>query len=362
MRAALARVLECLGETGEDAPGQAGNAREGYADSRAGRSVLVRWADGILSGAIPAGPVAASPVAAGDGAAGVAAAGSGVEGGGGDRLSRGGAVRPTPAQTVIYRTCPDCRESRVETEDGAVSVSPERVAELAPRSNIVEIPREEELLGVALPAGEVDKPNSAQLSRKVLNRDGLRCASPACDRRLKLNAHHIIFRSKGGPTALWNELAVCDRCHAMLHVGLLDVSGSPENVLTWTRRPIAAGAKVRDAEALRSRLRELVATIPPPAAPVYRPLEPRPRAPYANPESPRGDWFTEIPPVTDANLNLVRDLAEGLIRLGWKRAESEERIRAAIRSLAEEAHAQRTPDQAYEPPSEVAILQRALMQ
>ena len=80
----------------------------------------------------------------------------------------------------------------------------------------------------------IDKPNTAALARKVVLRDGACCAN--CKRRLGLHAHHIRFRSKGGRTVLANECAVCVRCHALLHAGLLKICGNPIDGITFHTR------------------------------------------------------------------------------------------------------------------------------
>jgi hypothetical protein len=59
------------------------------------------------------------------------------------------------------------------------------------------------------------------------------CANPMCGSRLGLHAHHIQFRANGGKTALHNEVAVCDRCHALIHAGLLVLEGNPLVGLSW---------------------------------------------------------------------------------------------------------------------------------
>ena len=70
----------------------------------------------------------------------------------------------------------------------------------------------------------IDRPNTPRLRRRVLLRDGSTCANPLCRRRLGLMAHHLVFRSEGGPTEIQNETAVCAVCHALLHQGQLEVS------------------------------------------------------------------------------------------------------------------------------------------
>lgn len=244
VRAACAQVSAGTGLDLAGGPGGGNRRRRNGAGGDGDedvRSWLVRWADGILSGAIPACPSSGddeSQSADHEGATGQA-------------------KRPMPAQTILYRTCPQCRATTLDTAEGPVAISPERVDELAQASNEVVITPEEELPADPLPDGEVDKPNSSRLSKQVLHRDGLKCANPGCGRRSGLQAHHIVFRSKGGRTVLSNEVAVCGICHALLHKGLLEVTGSPETGLMWQPRPLDPAARVRDIEALEERLNEL---------------------------------------------------------------------------------------------------------
>jgi len=251
LRAALLVVSEAMENEahpdvrgGADGGGGHGcGAGDGAMPDDSQRPVLVRWADGILSGAIPASP--ASP-----------ASGAGVA-----QTWRG----PSPAQTIVYHACPECRAATLQTEDGPVSVSEKRIEELAPSSNVLEIGPEEELAAKGLPVDQLDPPNSASLARMVVHRDGARCGNPGCESRLRLHAHHIVFRSAGGRTSLANEIAVCDRCHALIHAGLLDVSGSPYTDLTWSPRPVSPAAKLRDARAVSARAREIGALLAPAA-------------------------------------------------------------------------------------------------
>jgi len=186
----------------------------------------------------------------------------------------------------------------------------------------VDIAAEEELVAAVMPDGEVDNPNTTRITRQVLTRDGLRCANPACDRRLHLMGHHIVFRSLGGRTLLFNETAVCDLCHAMIHSGRLTVTGTHESGLTWTPRPVDPTVKVRDAESLRARLDELIHSIPSVPAPTGAGLQLLPRP------APAQGEFTHV----DCPA-WVLDLAEGLVRLGIPRAESRHRVREAFAAL-----------------------------
>lgn len=53
------------------------------------------------------------------------------------------------------------------------------------------------------------------LCEVVLKRDHYRCRS--CKYRQNLTAHHIIFRSEGGPDATWNLVTLCASCHNGVH-------------------------------------------------------------------------------------------------------------------------------------------------
>ncbi|MGE3966566.1 MAG: HNH endonuclease, partial [Planctomycetota bacterium] len=201
VRAAFALVAEALGE---DEP-------EGDGDAR---PTLLRWADAVLAGRIP---LSAGP--AGD-----------------------AGRRTKPAQAIVYHSCRECRAASVQTEDGRVSVEPDRIARLSAAADTVDIstgdvrfggvsiedtstrdsftgdsstgdasseegsPAEKEAGTAPLTERLRDAPNSAALSRKVILRDGARCANPACGSKRRLHAHHIIFRARGGRTVLANEV------------------------------------------------------------------------------------------------------------------------------------------------------------
>ncbi|MGE3754170.1 MAG: AAA family ATPase [Planctomycetota bacterium] len=67
-------------------------------------------------------------------------------------------------------------------------------------------------------------PTPAWLRQLVLERDGFRCRH--CSARTDLNAHHIHFRENGGPTVASNLVALCLRCHGLVHAKLLEAVGS----------------------------------------------------------------------------------------------------------------------------------------
>ncbi len=130
--------------------------------------------------------------------------------------------------TILYHQCPECRRTRLMTGDGPVEVSPESVDRLGGDAAVDALEE------------DIDQPNpkinSKSLARRVKLRDGDRCQNPGCGHRGKLHAHHIEYRSHGGRTLPANEVAVCTRCHALLHAGLLEVSGNMETGLNWRPR------------------------------------------------------------------------------------------------------------------------------
>ena len=127
---------------------------------------------------------------------------------------------PSPRAQVVYQRCPDCRKARGGTRDGFVEVSTEEV---------------ERYEGCAEQT-VIDGPTPARLRRQILARDAGQCRNPRCHHRAD-HCHHIVLRSRGGKTALANEVAVCTTCHALVHAGLLRVSGQAHDDLRWL--PIA---------------------------------------------------------------------------------------------------------------------------
>ncbi len=53
---------------------------------------------------------------------------------------------------------------------------------------------------------------------------------------MNLHAHHLHWRSRGGRTSLSNEVTLCDRCHSLVHAGVLNIGGSPVGKLEWRQR------------------------------------------------------------------------------------------------------------------------------
>lgn len=38
-----------------------------------------------------------------------------------------------------------------------------------------------------------------------------------CGSSWRLHIHHILYRSEGGPTTLWNLIRLCENCHIKVH-------------------------------------------------------------------------------------------------------------------------------------------------
>jgi hypothetical protein len=78
-------------------------------------------------------------------------------------------------------------------------------------------------------------PPAAQ--RRILDRDGYRCAAPECTQRKNLQVHHLDYRSRGGGDADSNRVTACAFHHQLgEHGGLLRVRGQVDEAgrgLTW---------------------------------------------------------------------------------------------------------------------------------
>lgn len=127
---------------------------------------------------------------------------------------------------VTVERCPDCHRSAVLTEGDRVPLD-EHAAECVD-------------CDAAAGGSHADVPTSASLRARVLARDGDRCR--ACSSPRSLQAHHIRWRSEGGPTTASNLACLCGRCHSMVHQGLLFVEGEPPHavrILDRDRQPLS---------------------------------------------------------------------------------------------------------------------------
>ncbi len=77
----------------------------------------------------------------------------------------------------------------------------------------------------------------------IFERDGWRCAVPACGARASLHDHHIVYRSRGGDNAGMNRVSICAAHHLRgIHGMRIRVEGVAPHDLTWElglRRPHA---------------------------------------------------------------------------------------------------------------------------
>jgi hypothetical protein len=72
-----------------------------------------------------------------------------------------------------------------------------------------------------------------QHENPVYARDSHRCQVPGCRCRGPLHAHHVWFRSKGGPDWSWNLTSVCEKHHRSIHLGDIRVHGRAPDKLVW---------------------------------------------------------------------------------------------------------------------------------
>ena len=72
---------------------------------------------------------------------------------------------------------------------------------------------------VPLAVGSPWDPIPTALRVAVIARDG-GCRFPGCRARAQwTDLHHVVWRTKGGATAEHNLVALCRRCHALVHEG-----------------------------------------------------------------------------------------------------------------------------------------------
>jgi hypothetical protein len=143
-------------------------------------------------------------------------------------LSKG---RNRSIYTMVYETCVECRQGHLLTTDGPVEVTEERLEEVAKVAEIVQVDPDELVPGVALSPGEVTEEIPEEILLKVLALANNSCQH--CGRKIDLHAHHIIFRSCGGPNETWNLCIVCSACHAGVHNGILKVYRDSKGKLYW---------------------------------------------------------------------------------------------------------------------------------
>jgi hypothetical protein len=88
---------------------------------------------------------------------------------------------------------------------------------------------------IVLDVGTDDRTVPASLERAVRRRDG-RCRFPGCDHPAELSqVHHLIPRSQGGPTELWNLISACSFHHLIaIHAWGWQLRLNPDGTTTAT--------------------------------------------------------------------------------------------------------------------------------
>ena len=235
--------------------------------------------------------------------------------------------------TILYHVCPPCRQegrssATMITSDGPVEVPIEEVERVEAEAHQETIRPEDEVQPPPDGNGSgnsprIDRPNSPAFLRRLKLRAGARCENPFCRRRVALQGDHLLERSKGGPTALWNEALLCVWCHGLRTQGLLEIR----------RNPLAGELEfIRHADkmeaGLKAELRELA------KAPVVVVAAPPPASPNGTngagggtaSNGSNGSSAANPPPLrtgyaTDEGLESI---AGGLVGLGYKKRESKE--------------------------------------
>jgi hypothetical protein len=237
-----------------------------------------------------------------------------------------------PSERSIYhilkRFCPGCRRAWIQTEDGPVEVPLEHVQRIEGEAEVVEIRPEEEVPDrkekqKAPPAAKerpIDRPNTPALVKKVIHRDGLRCAVPFCTSSLSrdhLQGHHVIFRSEGGRTEIWNELSLCARHHALVHMGLIEVEEAPGGGMAF----------IRKTDILQPTLDEDAKEVD--SIPVVRPAPTR----VGDPTRVGGSEPEAGPRGAEVDARRLEGCVLALRQLGFTKAEASERVRKAVEML-----------------------------
>ena len=69
---------------------------------------------------------------------------------------------------------------------------------------------------------------------RIFERDGWRCRVPGCSSRRNLQAHHVLYRSRGGPDDDGNLAVLCAAHHLRgIHAGRLRCHGAAGGFLRW---------------------------------------------------------------------------------------------------------------------------------
>jgi Holliday junction DNA helicase RuvB len=126
--------------------------------------------------------------------------------------------------TVVMRTATDDEEATVETEDGPVPIDPVTAEIIACDAGVIDPDLDDH---------EADRRVSPTMRRRVLARGKRRCRH--CGSTHRLHIHHIIPWCEGGRTRMENLISLCRTCHALVHEGLLVITGDAKTCSFETR-------------------------------------------------------------------------------------------------------------------------------
>jgi HNH endonuclease len=92
----------------------------------------------------------------------------------------------------------------------------------------------DETTGVVIETGIAAYLPDRAMRRFVHRRDGC-CRFPGCRRNAKrCEPDHVIPFSRGGPTAIWNLVALCKHHHRVKHNAGWDLTMTSDGTCTWT--------------------------------------------------------------------------------------------------------------------------------
>jgi hypothetical protein len=240
-------------------------------------------------------------------------------------IAEGRVEREGAAFSILYRHCPECRRSDVETDDGPMEVAPEVIERHEKTAEKFVIRPEEEALPNPAPTTEaplvetptakptIDRPNTRPFLEKLFLRDGRRCSNPLCRSPLELQGNHLKRRSEGGETVLNNENSLCIPCHALHTAGLLDISGNPLEGLTFTPRGVKLARALAGEKTSVEAMPVVLAQTPGPAV-----------------DGQRGDEGSAFTPEEGRALE---EATLGLVALGYRKADATPRARRALADL-----------------------------
>ena len=250
----------------------------------------------------------------------------------------------------------------MESSEGRIEVSGTVIADVEARPTTETITLETDPVHNAVGAtsplatepgepAKIDPPTPDSMRRKIRLRDGDRCQNPGCGAPAD-HCHHVRWRGDAGKTVVENLVAVCARCHGLIHEKLLALTGSPETGLEW----IPCSEQWRRAAEPKERPREGEKSLDLPGAAVDAGEDSGPRdepgdevADSARAESarPQIDLPKRLrrPPILprsaeeSARADSIAGLVPGLVRLGFSEKEAHARLSEAAAHLRAEGTA-----------------------